>query len=173
MHVGEKIKSRREELRLTQTDLAKKARIGQPYISKIENQTIETPSITVLESLAQALKTDVINLVDNTNYSLSQLSAYRKGTLLGYCPHLQCPGSNFTEISHLISENMDLGLARWEPYKTPLFDDDEEPINFCVHCGTHLENDCHHCGRKIKQLHGYCPGCGKKVYIFDSDDVPF
>jgi transcriptional regulator with XRE-family HTH domain len=133
MHIGERIKSRREELKLTQAELAKKAGIGQPYISKIENQAIETPSMTALESLAKALNIDVLKLIEDTNYSLARVSDYFKGMLIGYCPNLQCPGSNFAEISR---EGGEVNLSCWQPYKTPLFDEDKEPINFCVHCGT-------------------------------------
>jgi transcriptional regulator with XRE-family HTH domain len=169
MHIGERIKSRREELGLTQAQLAKKAGIGQPYISKIENKTMESPSMTALESLANALSIDILKLIEDTSYSLSRWSDYAKGTLIGYCPNLQCPGSNFADMQR----DGEVNLSEWEPYKTSLFDEDKEPINYCVHCGTQLVTDCRHCGRKIKQRHRYCPGCGKEFFVLDPDDVPF
>jgi transcriptional regulator with XRE-family HTH domain len=52
------IKKRREELGLTQAELAKRAGIGQPYISKIESGVIRSPSSSTIDSLAKALEMD-------------------------------------------------------------------------------------------------------------------
>ena len=54
MTIGNKIRSRREELGLTQVELAKKAKVTQGSISRIEGNTL-IPKATTLMVLAFAL----------------------------------------------------------------------------------------------------------------------
>jgi transcriptional regulator with XRE-family HTH domain len=170
----ELIRKRREELGLTQAALAKRAGIGQPYISKIESGVIKSPSSFTINSLARALEMEVNDLWDAT------LCIPDDGEI-GYCPNFECPGSNYTR---------NINPSYWEPYKTSL-EDDEGRIGFCVHCGTKLLTECNNCGRKIKQFYQYCPGCGHYLLPpledaskeenknetsgepMDDDDVPF
>ncbi len=54
MTLGNKIRSRREELGLTQPELAQKSKLTQGYISKIENDSF-VPKATTLMALAISL----------------------------------------------------------------------------------------------------------------------
>lgn len=54
MTLGNKIRSRREELGLTQVELAEKTRLTQGYISRIEGNSF-IPKSTTLTVLALAL----------------------------------------------------------------------------------------------------------------------
>lgn len=54
MTLGQKIRYRREELKMTQTDLASKTRTSQPYISQLESDSF-SPSSKMIVNLAIAL----------------------------------------------------------------------------------------------------------------------
>lgn len=60
--LGERIRALREELGLTQEDLAKKAEITSEFMSMIETGK-RTPSLSVLEKLARSLNRDVSSLL--------------------------------------------------------------------------------------------------------------
>jgi transcriptional regulator with XRE-family HTH domain len=172
MHFGEKIKQYREQVGWTQAELARRAGIGQPYVSKIESQVIGMPSITAVEALAKAFKKDVTYLIEGTDYRLTQPWEVIRSTDIGYCPNLRCPGSNFSQIARPPQnedEEWEVNRSHWQPYKTPLFDEDEEPIVFCIHCGYKLETECKNCGRKVKQTYRFCPGCGQECFIEDPE----
>ena len=57
--VGYKIKERREELRMTQEELAKKSGISRQTISSIETGKCENVLVGTLGSIANALDTTV------------------------------------------------------------------------------------------------------------------
>ena len=57
--VGYKIKERREELRMTQEELAKKSGISRQTISSIETGKCENVLVGTLVSIANALDTTV------------------------------------------------------------------------------------------------------------------
>jgi transcriptional regulator with XRE-family HTH domain len=173
MHIGEKVRKLREDRKWTQADLAKRSGLGQPYISKIENQGIKGPSLGTISSIATALGVDVATLVDGTTYN-SDLAEKLSEEQIGYCPHLQCPGSNWPELSAQEQEGATVNYIRdWAPYVTFLVDEDGEPNNFCVHCGTKLIAECRECGRKFRRLNRHCAGCGKVLVEADDDDAPF
>jgi transcriptional regulator with XRE-family HTH domain len=186
MHIGEKIKKLRELRGLTQAELARVAGIGQPYISKIERQIISTPAPVTVEGIARGLCVGIIELIDDTPYGAEWKEKFKDG--IGYCPDAECPGGNYLEFENRIRErvvardpsakheSLDLHVSfnvfahreqvfpEWEPYRTRLIDEDGEPISFCIHCGTGLIAECWNCGRKIKGLYNYCPGCGKPLF---------
>lgn len=58
MTLGNKIRSRREELGLTQPELADKAKASQPYISRLEKGEIR-PSMQKLLDLSSALNMSI------------------------------------------------------------------------------------------------------------------
>jgi len=57
------LKTRREEKGLTQTDLAKRARLSQAYVASIEVGTRKNPSLAILKRLAKALGVPVTELL--------------------------------------------------------------------------------------------------------------
>lgn len=62
MNIGSSIRRRRQELRLTQEDLAFRLRIRQAQISAIERGK-HNPSLALLERIAEALDTEPRELV--------------------------------------------------------------------------------------------------------------
>lgn len=61
--IGSKIKSLRKEKEMTQEDLARKANIPYATLMKIENDTVENPTIKTVQKLAVALGVAVDNLL--------------------------------------------------------------------------------------------------------------
>jgi transcriptional regulator with XRE-family HTH domain len=55
MHIGERIQREREKRGWTQQELADKARIKQPVISRLESQTQHSVSSDALKRLARVL----------------------------------------------------------------------------------------------------------------------
>lgn len=67
MHVGELIKEAREKKGLTTTQLAEKVDVSQEYISHLENNQKENPSLEILKKIAIALdvsRFELLNMVD-------------------------------------------------------------------------------------------------------------
>lgn len=58
MTLGNRIRNRREELGLTQPELAYKAKASQPYISRLEKGEIR-PSMQMLINLSSALNMSI------------------------------------------------------------------------------------------------------------------
>lgn len=68
MSFGQRIKELRTQQRLTQRQLAERAKVDVTYLSKIENDRLEhTPSIKTLQDLARALDVDELELMDLAN----------------------------------------------------------------------------------------------------------
>jgi transcriptional regulator with XRE-family HTH domain len=61
--IDQMIKRLRETKGLTQAELAKKAKVTRPYITMLENGVRKTPSLPMLQRLAQALGVPVTKLL--------------------------------------------------------------------------------------------------------------
>ena len=61
VNIGSKLKARREQMKLTQRELADKAGVTESYICQIENGKMV--SIRKLEELAKVLKCDIKDLL--------------------------------------------------------------------------------------------------------------
>lgn len=60
---GTMLKQLREKKGLTQVELAKKARVTQAYIAKLETGDKTNPSLVILQRLAKALRVSVTELL--------------------------------------------------------------------------------------------------------------
>ena len=58
------LKALRERKGLTQIKLAKKAKVTQPYIAKIESGAKDNPSLAIFRRLAKALGVSVAELLN-------------------------------------------------------------------------------------------------------------
>ena len=61
--LGAMVKARREAQGLTQTGLAKRAKVSQAYIASIEAGSRKNPSLAILQKLAKALGVPVTELL--------------------------------------------------------------------------------------------------------------
>lgn len=61
--ISKRIKKRRNDLGMTQEDLAEKVGVSRVYIGYVE-QGRNTPSLEILEKIAKALKIKLSELVD-------------------------------------------------------------------------------------------------------------
>ncbi len=68
MGLGGSIRSLREEIGLSQAQLAGQAELSQGYLSQIENHEVQNPSASVLFRLAQALHVDPRCLLEAAGY---------------------------------------------------------------------------------------------------------
>ena len=69
MGLGQKIRSLREEIGMSQAQLASQAGLSQGYLSQIENDEVQNPSAAVLFRLAQALHVDPRCLLEAAGYT--------------------------------------------------------------------------------------------------------
>ncbi len=68
MSLGLKIRGLREEIGMSQAQLASQAELSQGYLSQIENDEVQNPSASVLFRLAQALHVDPRCLLEAAGY---------------------------------------------------------------------------------------------------------
>jgi transcriptional regulator with XRE-family HTH domain len=68
MGLGHKIRGLREEIGMSQAQLAAQAELSQGYLSQIENDEVQNPSAAVLFRLAQALHVDPRCLLEAAGY---------------------------------------------------------------------------------------------------------
>jgi transcriptional regulator with XRE-family HTH domain len=76
MSLGERIKQRREHLRLSQQELAARARMRQNIISRLEHGDTPNPGADVLKRLAIALRCSVdwlLEMYDDAPDDISSL----------------------------------------------------------------------------------------------------
>jgi len=64
-NIGEKIKKIRNDLNLTQEELAQKAEISYITLVKIEQGKVENPTMKTLQKIAKALAVSLDELVKN------------------------------------------------------------------------------------------------------------
>lgn len=85
MSIGERIKKRRLDLRLTQTDIFEQCGIASGTLSRIENG-INVPSIIIFHKLAQTLKCDMDWLATgkSSNTQISSLCESEENLLNGF-----------------------------------------------------------------------------------------
>ena len=69
MGLGAKIRGLREEIGMSQAQLAAHAELSQGYLSQIENDEVHNPSASVLFRLAQALHVDPRTLLEAAGYT--------------------------------------------------------------------------------------------------------
>lgn len=63
--IGQKIKERREQLGLTQSELAQRLGVSQNTVNSYENKNWKNPSAKVISNLAKALSVPTIYLLDD------------------------------------------------------------------------------------------------------------
>lgn len=69
MALGKKIRSVREELAMSQAQLASSAALSQGYLSQLENDEVRNPSAAVIFRLANALHIDPRSLMQAAGYA--------------------------------------------------------------------------------------------------------
>ncbi len=62
--IGKRLKALREQKGLTQIELARKAKIDQSYLARLESGDRSNPSLEKIQRLARALKVTVAKLVE-------------------------------------------------------------------------------------------------------------
>jgi transcriptional regulator with XRE-family HTH domain len=63
MNLGKTVKALRERRDLSQSMLAKRARLAQPYLAQIERGVRKNPSLKTLRNIARALRVSVETLI--------------------------------------------------------------------------------------------------------------
>lgn len=63
--IGRRVKARREDLHLDQQEVADRAQMSRPYISRLERGIVPAPKITELHQVASALEMTLIELLRN------------------------------------------------------------------------------------------------------------
>lgn len=66
--IGQVIKERRVEMKMTQRQLSKKANVGHTYLSEIENEK-KTPGLEFLFKVSKAMEINLEDLLKRSNYN--------------------------------------------------------------------------------------------------------
>lgn len=74
MALGEKIRELRDELAMSQAQLASQGGLSQGYLSQLENDEVQNPSAAVIFGLARALHVDPRVLMHAAGYGEAALS---------------------------------------------------------------------------------------------------
>lgn len=74
MALGEKIRELRDELAMSQAQLASQGGLSQGYLSQLENDEVQNPSAAVIFGLARALHVDPRVLMQAAGYSEGALT---------------------------------------------------------------------------------------------------
>ena len=69
MTLGKKIRALRDELGMSQAQLATQAQLSQGYLSQLENDEVQNPSAAVIFRLARALHVDPRILMQAAGYA--------------------------------------------------------------------------------------------------------
>ena len=94
MSLGQRIRTLREQQRLTQVELARKSHLTQPALSRIEEGHVQQPRLSVLKRLAKALGVGVAYLVGEVGASVVKGGTGESmlGELIGAYENLAAPG---------------------------------------------------------------------------------
>lgn len=81
--IGEAIRARRKELKMTQKDLALSSKTSQGYISDLEKGNIDNPSLKKLELIAEVLGINLSKLFEassnETKNKINTIAAHLDG----------------------------------------------------------------------------------------------
>lgn len=69
MPLGQKVRSLREELGMSQAELAASAELSQGYLSQLENEEVHNPSASVIFRLSEAIHVDPLLLMNAAGYA--------------------------------------------------------------------------------------------------------
>ena len=75
MTLGKKIRALRDELGMSQAQLAAQAELSQGYLSQLENDEVQNPSAAVIFRLARSLHVDPRILMQAAGYTDLSISA--------------------------------------------------------------------------------------------------
>ena len=183
VHVGTRIKKIREDMRLSQDDIASNTGLSQSYISRIEKGEA-APSKEVLERISVPLKTNLTALVDGT-YSAAALEEPTFAERHAYCPNINCPGTAYgfwddsipawrtVTMEEFYKGEFGSGESPVEEFMMRYLPNVEliyrwikidEDTKFCELCGTKLRNSCPRCKMPLKAWNQkFCHGCGSQL----------
>ena len=80
MTLGKKIRALRDELGMSQAQLAAQAELSQGYLSQLENDEVQNPSAAVIFRLARALHVDPRVLMQAAGYAEMALAGEASGS---------------------------------------------------------------------------------------------
>lgn len=175
------IQKAREELELSQSELANAVDVSQSTISRLEKLSTIS-DIRLAAKLAMKLKLDV-------NELLSDQAKQLIGSWVGEEFYAFCPNP-FCDSNRLCRNRGGEAAVEWDSGTTFSYERFEE-LNFCRFCGTEVIKQCPGCGRSFTDGHTtFCSTCGSKVTdrpskeeweqirelirpVISEDDIPF
>ena len=98
MKLGQRIIEIREQMGLSQAELAARAKVTHGYLTQLEKDEVENPSAVVLLRLASALYVDPWELLDAAGYTpIREVTGGFQTTKKGVIPELLKLLETFTE----------------------------------------------------------------------------
>jgi transcriptional regulator with XRE-family HTH domain len=153
-HFGAYIRTRREELRLSQTTLALAIGASQAAVSRLESSKEAPSDFRLLAKLARALKQPLSEFLKSTDILASNVLTEEE--FFAFCPNPFCDTNELTNGRQGIL----VYWSSWASYPGEQFLE----INFCPCCGTEFVKECGQCKRRFpKKESRYCIRCGEKI----------
>jgi len=155
-HFGEKVRARRVDLKLSQTELAAGIGLSQAGVSRLESSEYGPSDFRLLTKIAKALNQPLSDYI-------SEDPSIGLETFFAFCPNPTCKRNTVKVQSGIVN----LFWTSWESYPVEQFGE----INFCPHCGSDLIKDCSQCHRRFPQKESnYCIRCGAEICDRPTDE---
>ncbi|XZH36947.1 helix-turn-helix domain-containing protein [Clostridium perfringens] len=107
MNIGKKLRELRKDKSLTLRALAKKSGVSQSYISDLENEKNNKPSIDILNKLANALEVSITNFLEVEIYDELPPNNNYRDALIGLTNYINyVTRKNNCELNDIDSEEI-------------------------------------------------------------------
>lgn len=163
-HFGERLAKLREHAGITQRDLAKKVRVSQATISRLESSAEPPSDILLLSRLARELDTTFSELAPGIELRSGTHEIEREGEFFfSFCPNPFCQRNKRDMLNGA-------HVMYWTSYDGfPCSEFNE--VNYCESCGTELVKECPNCQKRLgKKWTRFCTRCGKRIIERPTDE---
>lgn len=154
---GGRLATLRDKMNLTQRELAKRVRVSQATISRLESLPEPPPDILLLSKLARNLDTGLQDLAPGIE--LRQLGSdpeQDEEAFFTFCPNPLCRRNKYD----LVNGEPMVYWNSWEGFPVNQYSE----INYCGRCGTELVKECPNCQKRLgRKWAPYCVRCGERV----------
>ncbi|MFW5840422.1 MAG: helix-turn-helix domain-containing protein [Planctomycetota bacterium] len=163
--IGERVKERRENLGLSQAELARDANTSQSFVSRLERATLSDIDFGDLIATSRALHSSPFDMCEGTSFEsfLGDVSDPLNEKFVAFCPNPLCC-TNTVRIGK--DGNPLVVWTSQTEYQEAFF----QQINFCGFCGEKLVKQCPSCDWRVSSaMESFCTRCGESLHKRPTD----